>query len=185
MSGNPNPQHVPTDGLGVAAYVQVSGTGITSPSGGTTVHPGASGTNGQGIGATAGGTFPVAQYALTLSLSSAGGFSNTCQLTTTEVDVKNNAYSPVGSPVYVSYGDPNNAAGSPPAWYKPSAFAGYTAEIVSVSSSGLITSRGVGQAIVEVSFPTFDNTLGNGPSDINEAEPVNFIYVQIIVTVIP
>lgn len=183
MSGNPNPQHVPTDGLGVAAYVQVAGTGITSPSGGTTVHPGAS-SNGQGIGATAGGTFPVAQYALTLSLSSAGGFSNTCQLTASAVDVKNNAYSPVGSFVYTSYGDPNNAAGSPPSWYKPSAFAGYTAEIVSVSSSGLITSRGVGQAIVEVAFPTFDNTLGNGPSDANEAEPVNFIYAQIIVTVI-
>lgn len=174
---NPNPQHNPTDGLGVAAYVTLTGTGLTNPSGGSLAHPGSNGANGQGIGATSGGVFPNAQYALTLSLAG----TSTCQLTTVIKDVQNNTYSQVTAPTYFSYGDPANKAGSPPAWYNPSNFAGYDPNVASVSSSGLITARHAGQTIIEVAFATFDNTLGNDGQA--QKEPNNFIYAQIIVTV--
>lgn len=170
---NPNPQHNPTDGLGVAAYVQVSGTGITNCSGGSGT---AQGTNGQGKGATPSGTSPVAQYALSMNV---GGTPNaaTCQLTATAVDAKNNAYSTVGSFIYKSYNNPS--AGSP-AWYNPKNFGTYNANVASVSSSGLITAVAPGQAIIEVQFPVFDNTLGTFSQTGN---PQEMIYAQIVVTV--
>src|ERR1700680_2212361 len=185
----------PTTGIGVAAVVQLTGTNLTNmASGGLTVATEATandttGLNGQGFGAVGNiANRANAQYALQLSLSgkTIGGtvYASTCQLTVVLKDVAGTTYTPVGSPVYVSYGDPNNAAGSPPSWYKPSALSGYTAEIVSVSSSGLITSRALGQSVVEVAFPTFDNTLGVGPSDINMAEPIMNIYAQVLVTVV-
>lgn len=256
---NPNPQHNPTDGLGVAAYVQVTGTNVTNPSGGTLAHPGSNGANGQGIGATAGSGFPSAQYALTLSLTAAGGKAATCQLAPVIVDVKNNVYpgslvltqaaivgsvvtytgtitgggsnafagmtvtiagfvqagnngsflvtastvttlvvtnaagvnethagtanAQVGTAKYFSYGDPANKAGSPPAWYNPSNFSGYDPNVASVSSSGLITSRALGQTVIEVAFPVFDNTLGTATQA--QKEPFNMIYTQVLVTVIP
>src|ERR1039458_7989078 len=132
---NPNPQHNPTDGLNVAAFVQVTGTNITNCAhGGLTVATEATpndttGLCGQGYGAVASTNRPVAQYSLRLSLSGAttGGtaYASTCQLTTVLKDVANTTYSPVGSPVYKSYNDP--AAGSP-AWYRPSPFTGYAAD---------------------------------------------------------
>ncbi len=189
---NPNPQHTPTDGKGVAAYVQVTGPNITNcASGGTTVATEATpndtrGLNGQGYGAVASTNHPVAQYALTLSLASKtyGGtvYSNTCQLTTVLKDVTNTTYTPVGSPVYKSYNDP---LASSPAWYRPSrGTAGpetYNENVASVSSSGLITSIAVGQAIIEVQFPTFDNTLGD---DSHTGNPYEMVYCQIVVTVV-
>lgn len=239
---NPNPAHNPTDGLKSVAYVQVSGTGVVA---GKTV---------------AAGKPNPANYALTLSLTAAGGHAATCQLTPALVDVNNTAFpasltlsaaanasggttvytgtitgggtnnfvgmeftiagfataanngtflctandtttltltnaagvaethagtakSYVGSAIYYSYGDPANKAGSPPAWYNPSNFGSYDPNVASVSSSGLITSRAVGQCIVEVAFPVFDNTLGNATQA--QAEPKNMIYTQIVVTVIP
>jgi hypothetical protein len=110
-------------------------------------------------------------------------------------DVANTTYTPVGSPVYRSYGDPANKAGSAPSWYRPSrgtsggitGNTSYDENVASVSSSGLVTARAVGQTIVEVAFPTFDNTLGNGPQVTGglTAEPIQMIFVQIVVNVIP
>lgn len=186
---NPNPQHNPTDGLGVAAFVQLTGTNLTNRSGGSLAHPGSNGGNGQGIGATASsgsgaGTFPVAQYALTQSLSAAGGFAATTQLAVVLKDVQNNTYSPTGSPVYKSYNNPG--VSGTPAWYKPSnGTAGpntYNPNVASVSGSGLITALAVGQAIIEVQFPTFDNTEGDSSGT---GDPFDMIYAQIVVTVIP
>jgi hypothetical protein len=195
---NPNPQHNPTDGLGVAAYVVLSGgtgtSALSNPSGGNLGHPGTQGTNGQGIGATEGGStsvatapgFPSAQYAITLSLSAAGTYETAAVLTAALVDVKNNSYSPVGNFTAYSYNNP--AAGSP-AWYKPSNFAGYSADVCSAAASSTndatitITGLHLGTGIVEVAFPTFDNTIGTDTQA--EDEPTMFIYVQVIVTVIP
>jgi hypothetical protein len=194
---NPNPQHVPTDGLNVAAYVQVTGTNITNcASGGLTVATEATandtrGLNGQGYGAVASSSKPVganAQYALTLSLGGKtyGGtvYSDTCQLTTVLKDVHDVTYvSWVGSPVYKSYNDPQ--AGSP-AWYKPSPFAGYNANVASVSSTGLITGLAVGQAVVEVQFPTFDFVASSLDPEPTQAsgDPVMMIFCQVLVTVV-
>jgi hypothetical protein len=186
---NPNPQHNPTDGLLVAAYVQVTGTNLTNrASGGLTVATEATandtrGLNGEGYGAVASTNRPSAQYALTLSLSGAtyGGtvYASTCQLTTVLKDVANATYTGrVGSPVYKSYNDP--ALGSP-AWYRPSQFAGYAADVASISAGGLITALAKGQAVIEAQFPVFDNTLGNSAQTGN---PINMIYCQVLVTVV-
>jgi len=189
---NPNPQHNPTDGLGVAAYINLSGSNglsvITNPSGGSTVHPGTNGGNGQGIGATAGSSFPQGQYALTLSVGANGGYETSLVCLATLVDVKDNAYSPVGEIVVKSYNNPS--AGSP-AFYRPSNFAGYSADVASVSDTAsisvgsesfVITALNPGQAIIEVQFPTFDNTEGDSSGTGN---PFDMIYAQVVVTVIP
>lgn len=191
---NPNPQHNPTDGLNVAAYVQVTGTNITNcASGGLTVATEATandttGLNGQGYGAVASTNHPNAQYTLQLSLSSKtiGGtsYAKTCQLTTVLKDVANTTYTPVGSPTYKSYNDPD--AGSP-SWFKPSPFAGYSdGSVASVSSSGLITALALGQAIIEVQFPTFDFASQSVDPEPSQAsgDPVMMIYAQIIVNVV-
>lgn len=190
MSGNPNPQHTPTDGLGVAAYITLTGgtgsSALTNRSGGSLVHPGTNGGDGQGIGATSGGVYPNAQYAITLSVSAAAGYETTAALLAQAVDAQDNLYAPNGNFTATSYNNPS--AGSP-AWYKPSNFAGYSADVASVVASGYedgvisITALHPGQAIVEVAFPTFDNTIGTDTQA--EDEPTMFIYAQVVVTVIP
>ena len=196
---NPNPQHVPTDGLGVAAYITLSGSNgnstITNSSGGANQ---SNGNNGQGIGpgTAATGTKPVAQYALTLSVGANGGYETSLVCLAKLVDVANSQYTPVNSIVVKSYNNPS--AGSP-AWYKPSNFAGYSADVASVSDTASIsvgsesfgiTALNPGQAIIEVLFPTFDNNLGNQTGDtvnpnVEAYNPLMAIYVQVVVTVIP
>lgn len=187
---NPNPQHNPTDGLGVAAYVTLSGSSgssvIHNSSGGANK---ANGNNGQGIGpgTAASGSFPVAQYSLTLSVSAAGGYASSLSVTAALKDVSNSAYTPVNNIQVKSYNNPS--AGSP-AWYNPSNFAGYSADVASVTEPSVsagnevftITALNPGQAIVECQFPTFDNTNGNYSQTGN---PHDMIYVQVVVTVIP
>jgi hypothetical protein len=194
---NPNPQHVPTDGLNVAAYVQVTGTNITNcAGGGLTIATEATandttGLNGQGYGAVASTHHPVAQYALQLSLSgkTIGGtvYASTCQLNTVLKDVANTTYSGIQSPTYKSYNDP--LAGNP-AWYRPSnGQAGpetYNPNVASVSSTGLITAIAKGQAIIEVQYPTFDfvqSSLDPEPTQAS-GDPVQMVYCQIVVTVV-
>jgi hypothetical protein len=203
---NPNPQHNPTDGLAVAAYVQVTSSNERGPSnltnpanGGLTVSTeatahDATGLNGQGYGAVAGANHPQAQYQLQLSLSNKtiGGviYSNTSQLTAVIKDVANTTYTPrIGSPVYKSYGAP--ATGG---FFNPSnAISGngllanqvaYNARVASVSATGLVTARAVGQCIVEVQFPVFDNVM-TPETDADTADPTQMIYVQIVVNVVP
>jgi hypothetical protein len=89
---------------------------------------------------------------------------------------------------FTAYSYNNPAAGSP-AWYKPSNFAGYSADVCSAAASSTndatitITGLHLGTGVVEVAFPTFDNTIGTDTQA--EDEPTMFIYVQVIVTVIP
>lgn len=188
---NPTPQPTPTTGLNVAAYITVSGSNgnsvIHNSSGGADQ---TNGNNGQGIGpgTAASGTKPVAQYSLTLSVAAAGGYETSLVCLAKLVDVANTQYTPVNSIVVKSYNNPS--AGSP-AWYRPSNFAGYSADVASVSDTAsisvgsesfVITALNPGQAIVEVQFPTFDNTNGDSSSN---GDPVDMIYVQIVVTVIP
>jgi hypothetical protein len=202
---NPNPQHVPTDGLNVAAYVQVTGdVNLTNcASGGTTVATEATpndtrGLNGQGYGAVASSKHPCAQYALTLSLSGAtlGGkaYYSTSNLTAVIKDVANTTYTaPVNTAVWKSYNNPTAAS-----WYKPSnGLSGngllanqkaYSANIASVASTGqltaLVTGLAIGQAIVEVQFPTFDDVM-SPELDHDTSDPTMMVYCQIVVTVVP
>ena len=186
---NPNPQHNPTDGLNVAAYVQLSGSNERSPNnltnrsgGGLTVateatYAGTSGPNGQGYGAVAGRTFqsgntyhPEAQYALTLSLSSktiAGvAYSNTQTLTAVVKDVANVTYTQLGSPTYHTL-CPQSAPTRPSSNGSPDM-------VATCSAGGVITAVAVGQVILEVSFPTFDQVGGD----------LGKIYTHVVVTVI-
>ena len=182
---NPNPQHTPTDGLGVAAYVQISGS-----TDGSVVGPVGTEQPGQGNGASASGSNPVAQYAVTLSVSSSGGYAQTLTATASLVDAQNNAYTPAYGDTFTAISYNNPSAGSP-AWYKPSNFAGYSADVASAAMSGgdnnstlTIAALNPGRATVEVAFATFDNTLGDTaqpPAD----QPVMKIYAQVLVTVIP
>jgi hypothetical protein len=189
---NPNPQHNPTDGLAVAAYVQVTGTNVVNNSGGAGAAQGTTGyALGQGIGAVASSKHPNAQYELTLSLGSktVNGvvYSNTCQLTTVVKDVANTTYSPrIGSPVYKSYGNPVGAFYNPSNGISGNGVLGtqvaYSALTASVSAGGLVTGLHVGQTIIGVQFPVFDNTLGNEPTMGN---PQEMVYAQIVCNVIP
>jgi len=187
---NPNPQHTPTDGLGVAAYITLSGSSgssvITNTSGGANKTDGG---NGQGVGAgtAASGSKPVAQYALTLSVSAAGGYASSLAVTAALKDAQNNAYTPVNNIVVKSY---NNPSAGDPAWYNPSNFAGYDPDVASATEPSVsagnevftITALAPGQAIIECQFPTFDNTEGDSAGTGN---PFDMIYVQVVVTVIP
>ena len=178
MSNNQNNQTTQGGALNNAVFVQVTGTNIGNPSTGLFLPPGHS----QGFGAVPSTGHPVAQYALTLSLTSQTiglvSYSNTCQLTTVLKDAANTTYSPKGSPTYMSYNDPANGA---PSWYKPSVFVHaaassptYNGSVASVSSSGLITALSIGQAILEIQFPFGDASSGQDP----------VVYAQIILNVI-
>lgn len=203
MAGNPSPQPTPTTGLGVAAYITLAGgtgaSALANPSGGTLTHPGSNGTNGQGIGATAGGVFPNAQYEITLSVSGTGTYETAAVLTATLVDVQNNPYDPSDLDQFTAISYNNPSAGSP-SWYRPSPGTSggttgnttYDADVASIVAAGIsgstssitITALNPGQAICEVAFATFDNTLGNTaqpPAD----QPLQKIFVQVIVNVIP
>ena len=221
-NNNPNPQHNPTDGLGVAAYVVLSGTNLTNLNGGSVGHPGTMGPvgangiagNGQGKGATEGGNgspatapgFPVAQYALTLSLSGTGA-PTTEEVYLGCVDVENNPYA-ADQPFVVR--SLNNPSAGSPAWYRPSPgssggttganASGYDADIASATLQDgygygygdddgvmVVTALSVGQAIVEVCYPLFDFQFAN--VDLVPAgkygNPLQFAYAQIVVTVTP
>jgi len=178
MAGNPNPQHNPTDGLGVAVAIQLSGssgssvvTALRTP-GANKPYPGV--------------------YTLTLSVAAAGGFAATLTPTATLVDASNAAYTPTGTFRWRSYNNP--AAGSP-GWYHPSNFNDGTMNYVGAESNaavnnttGAITVTKPGQAIIECSFPAFDNTQGlTAGGSIDNTQPIyqSDIYVHIILTVIP
>jgi hypothetical protein len=202
------PSSNPTTGIGVAAYVQVSGTNVT-PAGGLTGAPtndaigGASSgyPQGQGSGAVPSTNHPVAQYALTLSLSgktvNGVSYPSSALLTAVLKDVLNNNVAgelyTAADVVWEAYCAP---APNTEGWYRPNnGTAGpnsYNACVVTLDAGyGTydaevdVTANAVGQCVVEAQFPTFDNSLGdNDGYNQPEKGPVMFIYAQVIVTVI-
>jgi len=86
---NPSPAHNPTDGLGSAVYVQLSGTNVTPYLTPSANHPN------------------PAHYSVTLSLSGAGGFASSVVITPSLVDVSDAAYAATAASwVYNSYNNP-------------------------------------------------------------------------------
>ena len=128
MAGNPNPQHNPTDGLGVGAYVTLLDNN-SGPSKLTKVGSQVALSPGNAVGGT--------QYACTLSVGGLpNGTAQTCQLVPLIVDVKGNTYSAINTPTYKCYGTPQNSG-----WYNPKPYQDststspvYNANIASVSS---------------------------------------------------
>jgi hypothetical protein len=121
------------------------------------------------------------------------------------VDVQNNPYDPSDLDQFTAISYNNPSAGSP-SWYRPSpgtsggttGNTSYDADVASIVAAGIsgstssitITALNPGQAICEVAFATFDNTLGlagqgaSSPSPSQE-QPLQKIFVQVIVNVIP
>jgi hypothetical protein len=157
MSGNPNPQHNPTDGLAVAARVRLSGTGVTQLAGN--------------------------EYEVTLSL----GGTDTVTVTVDVEDVAGSAYSNIGEVVTKSYNNPSAGSPTWYKPSAASPYTDQSADVASVAaatSAGdltmVVTGLAVGQAIVEFQFPTFDNTEGD---DSATGNPKDMIYAQLIVNV--
>ena len=137
MSGNPNPQHIPTDGLGVAAKIALSG----------------------GTGASALSTIVAArEYAITLSVSATGTYETAAVLTAALQDIKAMLIRPRHQTASL-LGPRTTRPRVSPAWYHPSAFAGYNADVASVAVSGgqpnatvTITARNAGTSDCSFSF---------------------------------
>jgi hypothetical protein len=161
MSGNPVPQHNPTDGLGVAAEVVISASDAT----------------GLSVPVT---TVAAHEYTMILSKSGASGYDVFVNLTLAAKDVKGGIYNPQGN-FFVR--NPANPSAGSPAFYKPSNFAGYTADVFSAVASGtnnsnvLVTALAVGEGTLELCFPTFDNTEAGSTPEM--------VYAKLDVTVIP
>jgi hypothetical protein len=173
----------PTTGLTTNVYVQLSGTGLTALNAPSVNHPNAG------------------PYSLTLSLSSASGLSNTCTMTPITVDGADTTVTStaaswviqsfgywVGTEASIYTGSLNGANIAP----KPT----NTGKIASVSGGGttslVITAVAVGHCVVEVTYPTFNNTetgktvsTGIPPANNFVTVPNDSIYAQVIVTVIP
>lgn len=201
------PFPTPTNGIGVPLVVTLTGTGLvklasqlaksttsqnTAPSGtqfaawfGGSFPGGADfdATPGAGTGA-AGATSGGKQYGLTLSLSAAGGFASTCQLTVVASDTQGNTES--ATPVYVSFADPTFTGFNP-----KTASTGFpiptnsNGQVASVSGSGLITALNVGQAIIEVQVPFAGNTLTNMSGDSQDPVARQEVFAQVVVEVVP
>ena len=161
MSGNPVPQHKPTDGLGVAAQVVISAsdaTGLSVPVTKVSGH----------------------EYTMILSKSGASGYDVFVNLTLAAKDVAGGIYNPQGN-FFVR--NPNDPALGSPAFYRPSNFAGYDPSVASAVASGtnnsnvLVTALAKGQATIELCFPTFDNTEAGSTPEM--------VYAKLDVTVIP
>ena len=98
-----------------------------------------------------------------LSLSGTKG-PQTFQLVPVLEDVAGNVQSQTAGTEYVSYG----------------------AGVATVSSSGLITAVKEGESVVEVSYPTFNNSVGTivSPSNPMNGLPVLKVYAEVNVTVV-
>ena len=65
-------------------------------------------------------------------------------------------------------------------------YVSYSKDVATVSASGLITVVAEGGSVVEVSYPTFGNTVGtiNSPSNPMNGLPVLKVYAEVNVTVV-
>ena len=139
MSGNPVPQHNPTDGLNVAAQIYLT----------------ADGQGGSLLSTVVAGR----EYQIILSLSAKSGWDANSTITAAVVDIKGGVYDVQQA---VTVNDYNTSVASVSA--------------VSASATGgsfVLTAVAVGEAQVDVVFPTFDTTDGTDK-----------IYVRLRVVVI-
>lgn len=113
------------------------------------------------------GTFIcTASSATVLTLDNAAGVADTHAATATSQEATDLTY--------VAYGFSNVVAGAPSA-------------VATVSASGLITAHATGGTVVEVSYPAFNNSVGDIAStgNIMNGLPLVKIYTEINVTVVP
>ena len=154
------------------------GTGVytgTITSGGSNAYAGLTFVVAGFTNAQNNGTFIcTASSTTTLTLENPNSTSETHAATATSEEV-------IGGNVltYVAYGFKTLTGNT----YKPS---GTPTAVVTVSSTGLITAVAEGGSVVEASFPTFNNSVGNVVSsgNIMNGLPINKIYGETSVTVV-
>jgi hypothetical protein len=156
---------------GTAVYTgTITGGGSNALAGKTFVVAGFTGANNNGTFiATASGT-------TTLTLENAAATSETHAATATAQETTN-------SLTFVEYGfktiTPSQATGPNGTPTQHS--------IATVSATGLVTAVAQGGTVVEVSYPTFNNSVGDVVSsgNIMNGLPINKVYAELNVTVIP
>jgi hypothetical protein len=167
---NPNPAHNPTDGLGTAVSIVASASAVAL----VALHAPATNKPYPGL------------YTLTLSLAN----SATTTVTPTLVDAANTAYSATNANwvyrVFASAAGDSKAFGGQAIDPNLAPRFSYKAAVASVGASGaatcLITALAVGQTIVEIDYPVFDNSQAVSTSG-GASVPGAGLAVQIIVTV--
>jgi hypothetical protein len=175
-----------TVGTSVASVLALSGTGITNASPQT--QPG---------GAIAGGGLTT--YTVTLSLSSAGGKSNTVSVTGqindsagTNQTASTGTFQANSFNAYPTANGPHDVQESYPV---PVTTVGQIATVGAVTNNNngtcsfTVTSVAKGQAVVELEYPAFTNkagtiSSGNVSSATTFTWPLNMIYAQLLVNVI-
>jgi hypothetical protein len=149
---------------GTAVYTgTITGGGSNAFAGQTFVVAGFTGANNKG-------TFiATASSGTTLTLANDVATAETHAATATSQEVTN-------ALTYVAYGAKNVSTGSPNG-----------AAVATVSATGLITAVTAGSTTVEVSYPTFNNTVGAVVSsgNIMNGLPINKVYAEVNVTVGP
>jgi hypothetical protein len=149
---------------GTAVYTgTITGGGSNAFAGQTFVVAGFTGANNNG-------TFiATASSGTTLTLANDVATAETHAATATSQEVTN-------ALTYVAYGAKNVSTGSPNG-----------AAVATVSATGLITAVTAGSTTVEVSYPTFNNTVGAVVSsgNIMNGLPINKVYAEVNVTVGP
>ena len=171
-----------TTGLGIPAFVTLTGTGVSNANPETP------------SGSLAGGNNT---YQVTLSLSSAGGHSSTVSVTAHLKDLGGNAMaSSPKTPQANSYNaQPTTSSGTQESYPVPNATVGQVATVGSVTNNGdgtfsaTITAQHEGQAVVEFAYPAFGNgegTISSGPvNGTNQLTwPNDMVYSQILVNVV-
>ncbi len=160
---NPSPSHNPTDGLGTAAVIILSGTGVTAIN-----------------------TGGVSQYKVTLSVSATVNPATTT-LTAVLKDIAGSTFTSGNSNVvkYFSYANP-----SAPGTTAPAGSVSQDPNVCSVGvTSGVITALHPGQGVVEARFATTDENItysdSGGSAPAANALSPGTIYSQILVTVGP
>ena len=170
-----------TSGVGIPAFVELSGSGVSNANPETP------------SGSLVGGNNT---YKVTLSLSSAGGHSSTVSVTGTLFDLAGSAQG--SSPktfTAVSYNaEPTSSSGTQESYPVPNATVGQVATVGSVTNAGngtcsfTTTAQHEGQAVVELQYPAFGNGETNyfGAGSGSPSLPLqnDNIYSQILVQVV-
>lgn len=143
-------------------------TAAANASSGTTVYTGT--ITGGGTNGLAGEVFVVAGFA-----TSANNGTFICTASTTTTLTLDN-----GAGVAETHAGTATSEGSADV-----TFVSYSPSVATVSVNGLITAVAKGGAVIEVSYPAFNNAVGNVVSSGNAMNglPINKIYKEINVTV--
>ena len=170
-----------TSGLGIPAFIELSGSGVSNANPETP------------SGALVGGNNT---YEVTLSLSSAGGHSSTVSVTAELFDLAGTEQLSPQTAFANSYNaQPTSSSGTQESYPVPKATVGQVATVGSVTNAGsgtfsaTVTAENEGQAVVEFAYPAFGNSvgsIGSGPvSGSNTLNwPKNMIYAQLLVNVV-